>query len=549
MSYEQPGPSRSNTEHLTEYEKVQKRSAIRQGRKFLTLDEAVKMVLCPDGDKSDEDDEEFESAVYDDIEEEDTIQHICTLPNIEVHDGASEDDIPLSIMAEQQRAAKNVINEFIWSKKDFSPPNDIEWKDRLIVDEEWQTFSATSFFNLIFDDALIDFIVQQTKLHALQKDGKEMRLENTDMKCFLGILLLTGIIKVPSYRTYWKKGLQLAAISDIMSRDKFEEIKRYIHFNDNTQQKTRDDPDFDKLFKIRPIIESIRTNCRKVSQEEHQVVDEQIIPTKARISLKQYNPKKPHKWGYKVISQAGSSGFVYDFEIYTGKSQKNDDLGVGVSSAYVLRLAEGIPKHLNYKLFYDNWFSSVDLSSKLKESGILNVSTVRANRLKGCIMENDKKLQKEGRGSFDYRVETNRDVIAVKWFDNKSVHLLSTYAGITPEDTVKRWDKKRNKHIEINRPFVVKEYNKFMGGVDLCDMLIELYRIDFKSKKWYMRIFLYLLDMSVVNSWLLYKRNCHVMKSKVKSLSDFKEDLAIGLMSPSSTPRGRPSHVNGASTS
>jgi hypothetical protein len=122
MFYKQLGPSRSNTKHLTKYEKVQKRSAIRPCRKLLTIDEAVKMVLCPDSDRSDE---EFESAVYDDIEE-DTIQHIRTLPNSEVHDGASEDDIPLSIRAEQQKAAKNVTNEFKWRKKDFSPPNDIE---------------------------------------------------------------------------------------------------------------------------------------------------------------------------------------------------------------------------------------------------------------------------------------------------------------------------------------------------------------------------------------------------------------------------------------
>ncbi|KAK2710973.1 hypothetical protein QYM36_012217 [Artemia franciscana] len=36
-----------------------------------------------------------------------------------------------------------------------------------------------------------------------------------------------------------------------------------------------------------------------------------------------------------------------------------------------------------------------------------------------------------------------------------------------------------------------------MGGVDLSDMLIELYRIDIRGKKWYMRLFYYFLDISV----------------------------------------------------
>jgi len=37
------------------------------------------------------------------------------------------------------------------------------------------------------------------------------------------------------------------------------------------------------------------------------------------------------------------------------------------------------------------------------------------------------------------------------------------------------------KFIEVQRPQVVEEYNKFMGGVDLADMFLELYRIDIRS--------------------------------------------------------------------
>ena len=102
MSFEQPGPSTSNI--TEESHSTELRSAIRQARKFLTIDEAVAMVLCPDVDISEEDDGEFESAVFSGIEEEDIMQHIRSVPNIEVHDDISEDDIPLSTMAEQQRS-------------------------------------------------------------------------------------------------------------------------------------------------------------------------------------------------------------------------------------------------------------------------------------------------------------------------------------------------------------------------------------------------------------------------------------------------------------
>ena len=178
----------------------------------------------------------------------------------------------------------------------------------------------------------------------------------------------------------------------------------------------------------------------------------------------------------------------------------------------------------------------------LNSRGILFLSTVRANRLKGIAFKEEKVLKREGRGNSDYTIEQNTQSIAIKWYD-KPIHLLSNYAGIEPLDTCSRWDAKQNIRVEIRRPFAVKEYNKFMGGVDLSDMLIELYRIDFKSRKWYMHIFFYLLDMTVVNSWLLYRRvkSSH-QSGKMMSLLDFKEYIASGLMSSSTTPKkGRPS--------
>jgi len=36
-------------------------------------------------------------------------------------------------------------------------------------------------------------------------------------------------------------------------------------------------------------------------------------------SYKQYNPAKPHKWGLKMFTRAGTSGLVYNFTLYVGK--------------------------------------------------------------------------------------------------------------------------------------------------------------------------------------------------------------------------------------
>ena len=43
--------------------------------------------------------------------------------------------------------------------------------------------------------------------------------------------------------------------------------------------------------------------------------DEQVVPFKEASGLKQYLPKKPKKWGYKLWALAGVSGYIYNFEI------------------------------------------------------------------------------------------------------------------------------------------------------------------------------------------------------------------------------------------
>lgn len=76
--------------------------------------------------------------------------------------------------------------------------------------------------------------------------------------------------------------------------------------------------------------------------------------------------------------------------------------------------------------------------------------------------------------SYEYiAVYDDIPVTSVHWKDNKLVTLLSSYCGILPEGTIRRFDKKKKKNIEVSCPFIIKEYNKHMGGVDLLDSLME----------------------------------------------------------------------------
>lgn len=124
----------------------------------------------------------------------------------------------------------------------------------------------------------------------------------------------------------------------------------HIHFNDNTQQPRKDDPDmYDKLYKVRPLL----THLNKKFQEafipsEHQAIDEAMIKFKGRSSLKQYMPAKPIKRGYKVWVRADACGYICEFEIYTGKVESVE---LALGARVVKQLSEKLAGK-GYKVFF-----------------------------------------------------------------------------------------------------------------------------------------------------------------------------------------------------
>lgn len=135
-------------------------------------------------------------------------------------------------------------------------------------------------------------------------------------------------------------------------------------------------------------------------------------------------------------------------------------------------------------MYFDNWFNSPLLQVTLWKQGFCSLGAVRLNRVPGCSMPSDTQIKKSGRGTSVIQVAAMDDVElrVVKWHDNRGVTLLSNFAALEPQSTVMRWDSKRKRHIDIECPSIVMIYNKFMGGVDLLDSILALYRINLRSK-------------------------------------------------------------------
>lgn len=154
----------------------------------------------------------------------------------------------------------------------------------------------------------------------------------------------------------------------------------------------------------------------------------------------------------------------------------------------------------------DNFFSSCSLFENLIHRGTFACGTVKANSkgLPNFMRKNKKNEKSMARGEFQFGVKSK--TAAVKWMDRKAVCFLSTVHSPRKTSTVLR--RQRNgSRIEIGCPEVVKVYNETMGGVDKFDQHRECYAIGRRSVKWWHRIFYYLVDLAIVNSYLMWKVN------------------------------------------
>lgn len=344
--------------------------------------------------------------------------------------------------------------------------------------------TAHEYFTEFLDDSTPEYIVEQSNLSAIQRNTNQLlNITRGELQDFLSICLYMSAIRLPNTRKYWSTTCRIDQVADTMPRNRFERIKQCLHFNGNSQQPSASD---DRLFKIRPLFEMIRQKfCKLPFHEEMVCVDEQIVPYKGKHSLNQYIPNKPKKYGYKMFLLCDSSGVVHNFDLYTGKiSPVSGQEDIGASGNTVLQLASVVPHGGNYKLYCDNWFTSVPLFSKLAEDKIWALGTVRQSRLPGCVLKDRKELKRDGRGSFDVKVASRNgtEVYAIKWFDNRSVTFLTTYVSVHPVENLKKYDKKRKEYVRVPSPACVRTY-KFMGGVDLVDQMAAASRLPLKSRK------------------------------------------------------------------
>jgi hypothetical protein len=364
--------------------------------------------------------------------------------------------------------------------------------------------SELDCFFLFFPLSLISHLATETTKKAWMLGDYSFITSVEEIIKYLVVLLIAGIVHVPSWRDYWSSSITgQTSIINLLSRDRWTEIHKYFHIDNPTKEQKKEDP----LALIRTVYNELRKRFKQNWYlSEVVVVDEGIIPFKGKVMMRQYIPRKPHNTGIKYWAFADETGYLYDFKIYIGKMWK------GVSDANLgEKIVLNFEKHLSpqsHILIFDNYFNSLSLAEKLIEKKRFFIGTCRADRPKWLFDEikKDKNWNSKIAGSSAFLYQPDYNICATLWKDSGVVPLLSNY-GNPSKIEIKKKKKKRgsNEEIELKIPEIASIYRKYYHAVDIFDKAHMTYRVHHKSYKWFHPVFWSLLKFAIVDAWIFWK--------------------------------------------
>jgi DNA polymerase III epsilon subunit-like protein len=385
-------------------------------------------------------------------------------------------------------------------------------------------------FLYFFDLDVLDFIVQCTNAHARQRwvyyeqGGKtQKRAPRTEEEAhnskpaiknyvdmtigslltWLGIAMVMGCVGHHRPSHYWsdEQALGNSVIKSAMTFKCWKQFWSQLSFYDLDEAESS--LGNSKLKKISQISDMLNSRCKRAfTMSENVVIDESMIKCKSKYcGFKQHMRSKPIKSGVKVFCLVDSTHtYLWNWNIFGGKTSSDEDPSDGfIHNLVTQQLIPETMNHQGYCVFLDNYFSSESIASSLAARGIRVCGTCRTTPFdlaaKGCD-----NMARGWMRQASKKTETGHVIQSTLWKDNKLVKFIST-AFINEAADVKRWDYQSDQKIDLPCVRAIKEYNKFMGGVDKMDRNVAHSRLFLKSRyRYHRQIFLWLLAAIGINN-------------------------------------------------
>ena len=127
--------------------------------------------------------------------------------------------------------------------------------------------------------------------------------------------------------------------------------------------------------------------------------------------------------------------------------------------------------------------------------------------------ETNLERRREVRGTIVVALNDTKTTAAVSVYDKKPVYMMTSVRRDMSEDIAPRTGEKR--------PVMLSDYNNNMNGVDRHDQYRWQRPSYMKSVKWWKCVFFFLLDVCLINGFIVYK-NSEVVNARSLALDDYR---------------------------
>ena len=102
---------------------------------------------------------------------------------------------------------------------------------------------------MFWKEDLNELISEQTNLYSVQQAGKSINTKPKEIDQLIGVQMQMTIVKLPRYDMYWESESKIPRVSEVMSRNRYKSLRKYLHVRDNSEKDLKENKN-DKLFKF-----------------------------------------------------------------------------------------------------------------------------------------------------------------------------------------------------------------------------------------------------------------------------------------------------------
>ena len=121
-----------------------------------------------------------------------------------------------------------------------------KWIERTCIGRRWEvSIEIASAFNVFNKCIGLQGFLSMLEIESeryVAQNGRDIEVSEEEFSAFLGVIILMGIHKLPSIKSYWvvDDGLGNPLIQNTVTETRFMEILRNINFTDNQKLPSKD---------------------------------------------------------------------------------------------------------------------------------------------------------------------------------------------------------------------------------------------------------------------------------------------------------------------